>query len=629
MHATPPLPAPPFAPGARVIVLEAEPGRARRERLEAWTGAAREAGLTAWLLPCDAERHSLWAGLNAWMEDLFPRLEANAPHLILRHDAELTSVLPALRLRFAPRYVTLTDSSRADEGVRNYARDRAYRIGHGVIDLLDAWHARTGGGRWAVACDGLDRCGALVEMFFHNLLRRRGDKLGLVMLAAVDPGQGDRVAAALAPFARVERVEMELPAGPDDRPGPDGAARRAAEMDEWAQVDTLRIKTHGHEMIRLWEAAGRPDRAVAWRALVMGVFSHLGYYEDAFRHAPAVRAGIHHFDRPGNLYTRAKVVSTLRILYVTNGFPEEARELLLTEGLPKLTDPAERARALYMLAMLHARHLPVRDQEAAERYLAQALEEAERMEGEEADRQFLTGFLLNGLAYVRFRQGDVGQAAALSHENYDRLDRHLPAGRHRLHRSVLLYNAGQVYAQTGDHEEAIRYFTGAMEMDPHYSEYYNDRGNVYLKIGRLEEAEADYLQAIELSPPYPEVWFNLGQARARLGRPADAEAAYARSLDLDPARREAWVGLARALHAQGRREEALAAYDGAIDAGEQHPLVLANRAALRFELGRVHEALADLDRAVALAPDNPALARNRALALEAVQALGCPAPAAA
>ena len=617
------LPLPPFAPGAHVVVLEAAAGAARRERLDAWVRAcAREPGWSAWLLACDVARGGLWAGLNTWIEALLPELEARAPELVRTHDHELTQVVPGLRRRLRPRYVTLTDTSTHEEAVRNYAADRASRIGQGVIDLLGDWHARAGGGRWAVACDDFGRRGAMVGEFFRHLARRRGQALGLVLVAAVDPGEGDAVAAEYAPYARVTRVRLALEAGPEERMDPAQAARQAEEMESWVREDTLDVRAHGHEVIRLWEAAGRPDRAADWHALVMGLLTQMGFYADALRHARVVRANLARFDGEGFFYPRSALVNKLQVIYVSAGRPEEALEVLQTEGLERLTEPAARARALYQTAMLHARFLPRRDMAAAERYLDQAMAELERAEMEPEDRAFLTGFLLNGLAYVRFRQGQAPEAIELSHENFSRLEENLPPGRHRLHRSVLLYNAGQVYARAGALDEAVRYFSEAMEMDPDYSEYYNDRGNLYLRMGKLPEAEADYRRAIELSPPYPEVWINLGQCLARQGRGAEAEAAWERAADLDPARPEPWASLARARHARGDRAGALAAYDAAVAADPGNALVLANRAVVRFEAGRPEEGLADLERAVELAPDNAALRRNHALALDALARRG-------
>lgn len=617
MNATPPGPFDPTAAAPHVIILEAPAGRARRAELESWAQTARERGATAWLLACDAARGGMWAGVNGWLREILPQVEARAPALFARHDTELPAVLPDLRLRVRPRHIPLTESAERDEAVRHYARDRAYRIPQGLVELLDGWHACTGGA-WALACDGFDRRGGLAGFFFRELLRRRGAKLGLRMLVAVEPGQGDAVAAELGAFAAVQRVRMELKAGPEERLDPAEAARRAEEMDAWVRRDTMWVAMHAHEVIRLWTAAGRPERAAAWHGRVLSLFTHLGYYEDAMRHVAALRENLPCFDGPDAPESRTRIVSNMHVIYVTNGRPQEALELVEAEGLARVTAPEDRAHLLYVAAMLHARYLPRRDLDLAEAYLREALAQLERAPLEPAERHFQTAFLLNGLAFVRFRQGHADEAAGLTHQNQERLDENLPPERHRLHRSVLLYNAGQVYAQTGDHDRALAHYSAAIELDPCYSEYYNDRGNLYLRLGRAEDAERDFLRAIELSAPYPEVWFNLGRCYSRLSRHDQAERAYARAVDLDPARPAPWVNLARERQALGRPLEALAAYDAAVGLDAGNPLVLANRAGLRLSLGRAEEALEDLDRAVALDPANPALQRNRLLVLRAL-----------
>ncbi|MDB4949192.1 MAG: hypothetical protein JWM27_1841 [Gemmatimonadetes bacterium] len=610
------------APRARVVVLEARRGDARRDRLERWARARRTRG-RAWVLPCDTETGGVWAGVEEWIRDLLPELESRAPDLFVAHDGELTHVVPALRTRVRPRHVSLTDAASADEAVRNYAADRVRRIPHGLIDLLSAWHARAGRGRWAVACDDFDRRGAVAGQLFRHLVRRRGAEMGLTLVLAVEPGAGERTAREFAPYARVHRVRLHVPGGPEPRVDPDEAARSAGEMEAWVKRDTLHMRMHAHTLARLWAQAGRPERVTYWRMAELGMLTQLGYYEDAARHAAAVEADLARFDRADAPYSRAAVVNKLYTVYLTVGRVTDARDVLQREGLDVLTVPEERAHALYQMAMLHARFLPARDLPLAERCLRDALAEIERAELEPADRHFHTVFLLNGLAYVRVRQGRPADATEMTLDNFARLDDHLPPERHRLHRSVLLYNAAQVAAQNGEHETALRYLGDAMAMDPDYSEYYNDRGSIHLKLGRLDEAEADYRRAIELSAPYVEVWHNLGQCLSRAGRAAEAEAAYERAVDLDPERAQAWAALAALRRAQGRSEAALEAYDAAVATDPKNPFVLANRAALRLELGDPDGGLADLDRAVALAPGHPGLLRNRAIALAALE--GVPA----
>jgi tetratricopeptide (TPR) repeat protein len=555
--------------------------------------------------------------VNHWLEALLPALEAEAPDLVLRHDTELLAVMPRLRRRMSARYVTLTESAPSEEAVRNYAQDRAYRFGHGIINLLDEWHARTGGGEWVAACDGFDKRGALVGRFFRELMRRRGGKLRLTLLVATDPGQGDEAAASFGPAVTVRRATLDLPADTPVAMDASEAARRAQRLEEEIAGDTIDTLLHVHELIRLWAAGGFPQRTAGWQSVAMGMYTHMGYYEDALRLAGPVRTCLAAYTPEGQFRKRWDLVNTLFTTYSALQLWDDAYALVMEEV--GSDDPFDRARALYRLAMLHVRFLPERNIPEGERCLAEAMAELERANIPAEQKHFMRAFLLNGLALVRTRQGRASEAVDLTLGGFNRLNEELPPERHRLHRSVLLYNAAQVYANTGALEEAVKSYTAVMEMDPGYSEYYNERGNAYLKLGRLAEAERDYRQAIETSPPYAEVWVNLGQCYNLMRRFDEAIVAYDVALDLDPDFHLGRVGRATAYLMLGRRPEALRDFDAAIALQPEHALIFANRAAVLYEEGRFAESVRDLDAAVSLAPQNPALYRNRALALRSAE----------
>jgi tetratricopeptide (TPR) repeat protein len=342
-------------------------------------------------------------------------------------------------------------------------------------------------------------------------------------------------------------------------------------------------------------------------------YNHAGLYEASLIYASDVEAALDrvHVEDPGLYYT---AVNILYFCYVPIGRGDEARAIL-EDALTRIDKPEEVAQVCYLLAMLHARFLASNDQARAEAYLDRALGVLPTAEIPEHQRHFLTAFMMNGLALVRLRERRVQDALELCRAGVDRLNDHLDPEHHRLHRSVLLFNIAQVHAQIGPYEDAIDYFSQAMEMDPNYSEYYNDRGAVHFKLGRPADAERDYLRAIELSPPYAEVWTNLGQCYREMERMDDADRAYSRALDLDPDRILAVVGRAEARSALDRRELALDDYDRALTLGPDQPLVLGSRAILHYEAGRLAAALADLDAALELGPEIAELYQNRAVAL--------------
>jgi tetratricopeptide (TPR) repeat protein len=604
----------PAAVRGGILVLEAPSGQSRRRLLEAWVNEAKTQGAAAWLLPCDTSQGGLWAGVNTLVEQLLPSVEQHAPQLLQAHALELSATVPEIRGRVEVK--TLTAAAVGGEAVRNYAQDRAYRIPHGIIDLLDGLFQRAPYPTAKVlVCDDYDRSGFMVRRFFLELLRRRGQAFGLTLLVAVEPGGADAVESQFASVAAVRRVRIDLPSDPEPSRTRREMTELAQELDARVRADMMRMEVHIPELIRLWLGSETPAKAHPWQAFALGRYNHRGFYEDALTYTDAVLEHLDEVVGAGPYFTRWNLVGSIFGCLIAAGQVERAHRIVKEEALEKISDPVDRARICYTMAMLHVRFLPQRDPARAEAYLMEGLSLLEQGKIPAEDLHFLHVFLNNGLALVRHRQGRPSEAIELCKTGFAELSEHMNDERHRLHRSVLLYNIAQVYTATGEYEKAVEYLGATMKMDPNYSEYYNDRGNVLLKLGRLEEAVQDYRAAIELSSPYPEVWTNLGQCLRKLGRFQEAVDAFSRALDLNPAVNLALGGRALALEALGRVEEALADYDTALERQPAQPLVLAKRAALHFARGRAAQAAADLDQAVGLAPGDAALYRNRALAL--------------
>jgi tetratricopeptide (TPR) repeat protein len=600
----------PVRPG--ITVLESEPGEARDDVVARWLSQRRDGGGAVWHLRCRPQDGGTWAGLNTLVEDLVPALRERAPDLLARHSHELCLVAPSLTSELAfPR--SLTDTVEDEERSRNYAADRAYRSLHGLIDLLSDWHELADPGPWSIACDHYDEANGLVHRFFAELVRRRGSHLGLRVLLVVGPGRGAEIAGDLDPSAIAAAVRLALPRDDTVVSSPEAMTRVATDLERRLADDRASHDSQLPRLIEAWRSSDSPERALRWQVAAMGRHNRQGVYEASLRYAGDVDAELDRlYAEDERLYFEA--VHNLYYCYVPLGRVDRARAVV-EQAFARSGDAADLVRYCYMISMLHARFLDSTDQAEAEHYLRRALDLLETGDLPDGERHFLTVFMMNGLALVRLRQGRAQEALELCSAGVARLKEHLGPERHRLHRSVLLFNIAQIHAQIGPYEDAVAYLSEAMEMDPNYSEYYNDRGTVYFKMNRLQEAERDYLRAIELSPPYAEVWTNLGQCYRAMERMDDAVHAYSRALDLDPARPLALVGRADALFALDRAELALDDYDRALAMEPEQPVVLASRAILHYEAGHLPEALADLDAAVELAPDVAELYQNRAVAL--------------
>jgi tetratricopeptide (TPR) repeat protein len=600
----------PWPQSAGVVMLEGEPGKDRDAVVARWLAERRAGDGPTWHLWCDRRDGGAWAGLGALIEGLCPALHAHAPDLLARHGRELCLVAPALQSEVG--FVEcLTDILDGEEKTRNYPADRAYRCLHGLIDLLSEWDELTDPGRWSIVCDRFDEANALVHRFFTELSRRRGLAVGLHLLVVVGPGRGEAIAAKFEPSSITATIRLTLARDPvcESR---EEMTRLALELESRVEVRSARDE----ELTRLidtWRRSTSPERALRWEVIATSRYTHAGLYEASEPYAADIEAGLDRlFSEDLGLYLVA--VNMLYFCYVPAGRADDARRIV-QHALERLKDPAELARHYYLMAMLYGRFLQPNDQDRAEQYLARALAVIEQGDFADDERHFRTVFMWNGLALVRLRQGRVSEALELCRSGVARLNEHLNPERHRLHRSVLLFNIAQVHAQIGPNEDAIEYFSQAMEVDPNYSEYYNDRGAVYFKMGLLEHAERDYLQAIELSPPYAEVWTNLAQCYRAMQRMDDAVSAYSRALDLDPSSALALVGRADAQFELDRAELALADYDRALMIEPEQPVVLASRAILHYEAGRLPEAVNDLGAALELAPDLAEVYQNRAVAL--------------
>lgn len=599
---------------ARVQVVAAHDGAERLTWLENTVQKATQSGARALLIDTCFRRGGPWAGVREFFETLWPTIAAHHPGLVRKHAAELAYVMPARKRDLGPRNQTLTDLAPPEEKVRNYPADRAYRVVHGLIDLLTALRGAEEPGRpWFLVCDRFDEIGPIGQRFFRELTRRRGAALDLRLLVAATPAKADTVASWFEPPAGIQALDLPASA----RPSPDLERLRieALALDTQVGDDKDAMECHGPALLYAFRLLGDERRAFRHLCYLLDVYNSLGFYEDALLYGTE---GWQLFQtlQIDSDELRWALFNKLFMSNVGLQRAEAAHDVLEQSTL--LERPLERARRAqlyYLVAMLHVRYMTAKDLAKGEDYLERGLRDLETAEMPAEDFHFHSVFNRNGLALVRHYQGRFEEAVALCREGFERLEQYLGGDKHKLHRSVLLYNIGQVYATIGMPEDALRYYGAAIEMDPSYSEYYNDRGSLHLRLGHMDDARRDYLRAIELSPPYHEVWTNLGQCCRQAGQLDEAMQAYDVALDLAPDDTVALHGRAQVLEARGLVDEALAAFDLVAQQRRDRWDVFGARAVLLYQKGRLAEAVADLDRAIVLAPRQADLYFNRAVAL--------------
>lgn len=601
---------------ARVLIVEGAGGPARRRWLEDQLKLSAASGARTFSVSCDFFAAGPWAGVNEFFSELVADIQQQRPDLVSRHSLELVTILPRLRQSLEVRNPSLTDLATGEEKTRNYAADRAFRIVHGLIDLLDSWKSATcPETKWVISCDAYDRGGAIGRNFFSELMRRRGERLNLHLLVGVESGKGEETRRLIETDSPADIVGINFPSEPAIVPDKETAAQMASDLEQQIGDNPIETQVHLPELIRLWQHAGRFDKVLHYRYIGLETYNTLGLYEDALRYGDNLLAMAQEH-APDN--TRLQWVIIFKMLMCYTGLQDVQHSLELAEGEGmKLAenDANIRARLSYLMAMLYARFQKQRDLAKGEEYLSRGLAAIEEANMPEGMYHFQSVFNRNGLAMIRNFQGRFEEAIELCRSGFARMSAHLGADEHRLHRSVLLYNIAQVYGVTGATEEAVKYYSAAIAMDPNYSEYYNDRGSLFLRTGQLQEACDDYLQAIELSPPYYEVFANLGQCYRQMGKMTEAIEAYSRALDLQPNQVLALVGRAKAHEELGHSESAIADYTAALTQDPNQWEAIASRGVIYYETNDLKKSLGDFERAIELKPDQLDLYQNRATVL--------------
>lgn len=139
------------------------------------------------------------------------------------------------------------------------------------------------------------------------------------------------------------------------------------------------------------------------------------------------------------------------------------------------------------------------------------------------------------IAHAPARSADyivIAEQRVRESEGHSDLNVPEPRGPHEWHEEG--YNLNMV----GSHEEALRCYDRALELDPRYVGAYCDKGDCLADLDRHNEALACYERALELDDRCAVAWLGKGRALERLGRAKDAVLSYkqfiALASDQDP-----------------------------------------------------------------------------------------------
>ncbi len=201
------------------------------------------------------------------------------------------------------------------------------------------------------------------------------------------------------------------------------------------------------------------------------------------------------------------------------------------------------------------------------------------------------------------------------------------------------YNLGLLYEQVGGKEEAMRFYTKAVQMQPDHeqalsklADLYKDSGNYklamelyehlehyhprnasgYLNMGLIlnalgdqEKARQLYLKVIDLDPENGDANFNLGYISESQGELSEAVNYYEKAVEDNPKNAESYYNLGNVYASLGQKGEAIAAYLKTVGINPRHQDAFVNLSILSFKSRDFQGAIHYLEQAQALGYNPP------------------------
>ncbi len=126
-------------------------------------------------------------------------------------------------------------------------------------------------------------------------------------------------------------------------------------------------------------------------------------------------------------------------------------------------------------------------------------------------------------------------------------------------------NAGVVAYHNGHYEKALELFEKCVEIDPEFTEGYNNLGLAYTELDEESKATNAFKKAIELNPDLAVTYNNLGYVFYRLGSLEEAVDMYKEAIGRSKDNSSAYTNLGNAYYKLDRIEEAIEAWKRAVE----------------------------------------------------------------
>lgn len=164
------------------------------------------------------------------------------------------------------------------------------------------------------------------------------------------------------------------------------------------------------------------------------------------------------------------------------------------------------------------------------------------------------------------------------------------------------YNLGLLYEQVGGKEEAIRFYTKALQIQPDLAQALLNLANLYRDAGSYKTAMELYSRLVHFHPKNVWGYLNMGTIFDALGDHQRARQFYLKVIGLAPDNSEAYFKLGYLSESQGELKEAVNYYEKAVEVAPKNAEAYYNLGNVYASLGQNGEAIASYLKTVGINP---------------------------
>jgi len=166
-----------------------------------------------------------------------------------------------------------------------------------------------------------------------------------------------------------------------------------------------------------------------------------------------------------------------------------------------------------------------------------------------------------------------------------------------------LYNQALACEESGDIEDAIKFYNSSIEVEPSFVKSYQNLGSIYSKLGNRKQAHELFQKAAQISPS-SETFFNLAVEEYKTDNIENAIHHLRQSLEFDKRYLNAHLLLANAYEKSGKEEKTEIYLNNAYKIDPKNKMVLSALVFFHYERDHFGESLKLIDEYCALFPDD-------------------------